>query len=38
MKNPSIKYGVKLQTTGVNNFSRVIAYLIDWWIASMVAI
>ncbi len=37
MKNPSIKYGVKLQTTGVNNFSRVIAYLIDWWIASMVA-
>ncbi|WP_305152123.1 RDD family protein [uncultured Dubosiella sp.] len=37
MTKHNIQFGVKLQQTNVNNISRVLAYLIDWWIASMLA-
>ena len=31
------KAGIKVKETKVNNFSRVFAYLIDWYVASMFA-
>lgn len=38
MKNVSNgKFGVKLEKVNVNNFSRVFAYLIDWYIATMIS-
>lgn len=36
-KKHNIRAGIQLQKTSVNNFSRVGAYLIDWYIASMFA-
>lgn len=35
--NHNGKYGVKLQKTNVNSFSRIVAYLIDWYIATMIS-
>lgn len=35
--NHNIKAGMQIKETSVNNFSRVVAYLIDWYIASMIA-
>lgn len=38
MKNVSNgKFGVKLEKVNVNNFSRIFAYLIDWYIATMIS-
>lgn len=38
MKNTnSFRVGVKLKVAQVNNFARIIAYLIDWYIATMIA-
>ena len=31
------KAGIKVEETKVNNFSRIFAYLIDWYVASMFA-
>lgn len=35
--NQNGKFGVQLKKVNVNNFSRVIAYIIDWYIATMVS-
>lgn len=31
------KFGVQLKAVSVNNFSRVVAYIIDWYIATMIS-
>lgn len=35
--NETWRAGLQVRMTGVNNFSRAAAYLIDWYIASMLA-
>lgn len=35
--NQNGKFGVQLKKVNVNNFSRVVAYIIDWYIATMVS-
>lgn len=38
MKNTkSFRAGIKLGEGKINNFSRIVAYFIDWYIASMIA-
>lgn len=35
--NQNGKFGVQLKKVNVNNFSRVVAYIIDWYIATMIS-
>ena len=36
-KNQNGKFGVQLKKVNVNNFSRIVAYIIDWYVATMVS-